>query len=141
MKAAQFVKGKIDGIQKDFITANLYKVLPKDKIGALTNYTEIGEYSQFFKTEKVLTRTVVTEAENTDGRHGGVVNHTVLYQWNSTLTYEDAPYIFDLETFINEILAGKRRFKMPPQPTLPNTDFAIIEEPPAIEWEVNPDAV
>lgn len=138
MKAAQFVKGKIDGIQKDFITKNLYDILPRDKIGALSSYTEPGEYSQFFKAEKVLSRTIVTEADNTDGRRGGVVNHTVLYQWSSSITYEDAPYIFDLETFINEILAGKRRFKMPPKPELPNIDFAIIDDPPSIEWEMTP---
>jgi hypothetical protein len=135
LQTAQFIRGKIDGIQKSFESSNLGKILPQEKLSELADYTEIGEYPRFFKTEKVLTKTVVSAAENSDGRRGGIINHTVLYKWDQTLIHEDAPYIFDLDTFIAEILAGKRRFKMPNKPELPKGDSGFIETPP-LEWEV-----
>lgn len=136
MIAAQFVKGKIDGIQKYFKTENLRDVLPKNRLEELEAYNEIGEYPRFFKTEKVLTRTKVTAAENTDGRRGGVVNHTVLYKFDQTVTKDTVNYVFPLDDFIAEILSGKRAFKMPLMPQLPDTDVGLIDFPPSVEWEV-----
>jgi hypothetical protein len=138
MNRAQFYRGKIDGIQKSFESPNLSKILPPDKLSELADYTEIGEYPRFFRDEKVLSRTVIVPAENTDGRRGGIINHTVLYQWDQHVEKDTVKYIFPLESFISEILSGKRRFKMPDPPTLPDTDsdFALIDLPPPIEWEV-----
>jgi hypothetical protein len=134
---AQFIRGKIGGLQKTFESANLSKFLPAAKLAELADYTEIGEYPRFFKEERVLTKTVVTPAQNTDGRKGGIINHTVLYQWDRHVEKDNVKYLFPLDSFISEILAGKRRFKMPPQPQRPETDadFAIIDVPPPIEWE------
>jgi hypothetical protein len=136
MIAGQFVKGKIDGIQKYFKTANLRDILPKSKLDELEDYTEVGEYPRFFKAEKVLTRTKITEAVNSDGRRGGIVNQTVLYKFDQTVTKDTVNYIFPLDDFIAEILAGKRGFKIPPMPTLPDTDAGLIDAPPPIAWEV-----
>lgn len=136
MKSGQFVKGKIDGIQKYFKTENLRDILPKNRLEELEAYTEVGEYPRFFKTEKVLTRTKITDAENSDGRRGGIVNHTVLYKFDQTVTKDTVNYVFPLDDFITEILAGKRAFKLQPLPKLPDTDAGLIELPPEIEWEV-----
>ncbi len=138
MKSGQFVKGKIDGIQKTFKTQGLNELLPKDKLAELEDNREIGEYPRFFKTEKVITKSIITPADNTDGRRDGTINFTVLYKWDSNITHETAPYIFDLDTFISEILAGKRQFKMPSFPQLPDTDYGILDLPPPLEWEVQP---
>jgi hypothetical protein len=136
LKSGQFLRGKIDGIQKNFESANLDKILPSDKLIDLADYAIIGEHQRFFKKENVLTKTVITPAENSDGRKGGVVNHTVLYKWDQKLIKDSAAYVFDTETFIAEIREGKRSFKMPPTPTYPeDTDFAIIDSPPEILWE------
>lgn len=136
MKSGQFVRGKIDGIQKRFTSSNVFSMLPKEKRQELENYTEIGEHPRFFKTELVLTKTVITEADNTDGRPNGIINHTVMYQFDPAITHETVQYIFDLDTFIEEVLAGKRKFKMPLMPALPDADSGLIDSPPPIEWEV-----
>jgi len=137
MISGQFVKGKIDSIQKYFKTANLRDILPRNKLDILEAYSEVGEYPRFFKEEKVLTRTKITEAENTDGRRNGIINHTVLYKFQQAVTQDTVQYIFDLDTFISEILEGQRVFKMPAMPQLPDSDVGIIDSPPPIEWEVD----
>ena len=135
MIAGQFIRGKIDGVQKHFESPNLNSVLPTEKLQDLASKTEIGEYPRFFKDEKVLTKTVVTPADNSDGRKGGIINHTVLYRFNQTVKQDTITYIFPLDDFISEILAGKRRFKMPSKPELPDTNTGIIADPPPIDWE------
>ena len=135
VKSGQFYRGKIDSIQKHFESQNLSSILPTDKLQDLASKTEIGEYPRFFKEEKVLTKTVVSPADNSDGRKGGIINHTVLYRFNQTVKQDTITYIFPLEDFINEIVAGKRRFKMPPKPELPESNAGIIDDPPEIEWE------
>jgi hypothetical protein len=136
MKAAQFYRGKIDGIQKHFESKGLATLLPTEKLCTLADCTEIGEYPRFFKAERVLSKTVVTPAKNSDGRSGGTVNHTVLYQFDATVTYDSAKYLFDYEEFISEYLANKRCIKMPPIPKLPDSDSGLIDPPPPIEWEL-----
>ncbi len=136
MKSGQFIRGKIDGIQKHFESANLDKLLPADKLNELKNNTEVGEYPQFFKQSRTLIKTVIIPAENSDGRRGGVINHTVIYAYDATVEYDGLKYIFDTDAFISEILAGKRRFRMPSVPTLPDADSGLIDPPPSIEWEM-----
>ena len=136
MKSGQFYRGKIGGIQKHFESPDLDKLLPSAKLCVLADYIEIGEYTHFFKQELVLSKTVITSAENSDGRDGGITNHTVLYQFDRVTTYESAQYVFDLEAFVLEIQEGKRRFIMPSAPELPDSDSGSIEPPAPIEWEV-----
>jgi len=136
MKSGQFYRGKIDGVQKNFESSDLEKILPADKLCELADNIEIGEYPRFFKQERVLTKTVVVSAENSDGRRGGVTNHTVLYGYDAYVELDGVKYIFDTDAFITEILAGKRRFKMPEVPKLPEGDSGYIESPPPIEWGV-----
>jgi hypothetical protein len=136
MKSGQFYRGKIDGIQKHFESPDIDKLLPTEKLCDLADYFEIGTYPRFFKQERVLAKTVVSLAENSDGRKGGIINHTVLYQFDPFITHESARYIFDVDAFILEIQAGKRRFKIPVSPKLPETDSGFIDLPPPIEWEV-----
>jgi hypothetical protein len=139
MKTGQFYRGKIDGIQKNFESPDIDKILPPSKLTELADLDTIGEYPQFNRQTLTLILSIVTAAENTDGRRGGIVNHTVFYSWDRTVTHEDAVYLFDVEKFVSEIQAGKRRFKMPPIPNYPeNVDFAIIEPPPPITWEAKP---
>jgi hypothetical protein len=136
MKSGQFYRGKIDGIQKHFESKGIAQLLPTEKLCILADCTEIGEYPRFFKNERVLAKTVVTAAQNTDGRSGGTVNHTVLYQMDATVNHDSAKYLFDVEEFIAEYLADKRRFKMPPAPVYPSgVDSGLIDPPPPIEWE------
>jgi hypothetical protein len=138
MRSGQFYRGKIDGVQKNFESPNLDKLLPADKLGELADYYEEGVYSRFFKKERVITRTVISPAENSDGRRGGVTNHTVLYQFDRTTTHDGLQYIFDTDEFIFELQMGNHKLKMPQPPTLPTTesDFALIDAPPPLEWEV-----
>jgi len=139
MKSGQFYRGKIDGIQKHFESSDIDKILPAEKLRELADCREIGEHPRFFKQERVLAKTIVSPSENLDGRQGGVTNHTVLYQFDATVEHDTLQYIFDVETFIAEILAGDRRFKMPEVPKLPDADgvdFGIIGHPPPLEWEV-----
>jgi hypothetical protein len=136
MKSGQFVTGKIDGIQKRFASQNLDKILPTDKLCELLDNTDIGEYPRFFKQERTIAKTVITAAKNSDGRRGGVINHTVLYSYDAYVEHDGVKYTFDTDTFISEILSGKRRFKMPPIPQLPDSDSGLIDLPPPVEWEV-----
>jgi hypothetical protein len=135
VKSGQFIRGKIGGVQKHFESPNLDKLLPADKLCELADYQDVGEYPRFFKQERVIAKTVVASASNSDGRRGGITNHTVLYSYDPYIEHDGVKYSFDVEYFISEILAGKRRFKMPPQPKLPDVD-GQIELPPPIEWEV-----
>lgn len=135
MKSGQFYRGKMDGIQKHYESPDLEDILPTDKLCILADYNQVGEHFHFFKEDRVLTRTQVTEAENTDGRLGGIINHTVLYKFDRSLTHESAKYIFDTETFIQEIRQGQRKFKMPDPPTLPEDESIIIDAPQPIIWE------
>ena len=136
MKSGQFYRGKIGGIQKHFESPDLDKILPTDKLCELADYFEIGEYPRFFRKELVLAKTIIAPTENSDGRKGGVTNHTVLYQFDRAVTHESAQYIFDVDAFIAEILDGKRRFKMPVAPELPDDDSGSIALPSPLEWEV-----
>lgn len=137
MKSGQFVRGKIDGIQKHFESTGTDRLLPAEKLNELKDYDIIGEPQQrFFQKERVLAKTIVTAAENSDGRRGGVVNHTVLYQFDKSVTHETIKYTFDTDTFISDLLQGKRKFKMPPMPQLPDSDAGAIDAPPPIAWEV-----
>ncbi len=136
MKSGQFYRGKIDGIQKHYESQGIGELLPSEKLCDLADYYEIGEYPRFFKQERVLAKTIVTPAENTDGRAGGITNHTVLYQFDPFIIHEFVVYVFDVDTFILEIQAGKRKFKMPATPTLPDGDSGLIDPPPPLEWEV-----
>lgn len=138
MKSGQFVKGKIGGVQKTFESPGIDKILPYEKLGELSDISDLGEHPQFFKQKVTLINSVVTPAKNSDGRPGGIINFTVFYQFDRTLTHETAPYIIDIDKLISEVLMGKRKWKMPPMPTLPDTDsdFALIDPPPPIEWEV-----
>ena len=136
MKSGQFYLGKIDGIQKRFESPSLDKLLPTSKLQELADLAIIGEHAQFNRESRALIYTVIKPAENTDGRKGGITNHTVIYTWDKKYTYEDAAYVFDVDKFVTEFLEGKRRFKMPPTPQYPpDKDFAIIDAPPAITWE------
>ncbi len=134
MKSGQFYRGKMDGIQKHYESLDLDDILPSSKLCVLADYTQVGEYNHFFRIEHVLTKTVVSEAENMDGRLGGIINHTVLYKFDHSFTHETAKYTFNEDFFIMEIRDGKRKFKMPPPPILPEEGI-LIDYPPAIEWE------
>src|SRR4030043_53476 len=104
MKSGQFYHGKIGGIQKHFESPDLGKILPSDKLCELADYNEIGEHSRFFKAERVLAQTEITEAENSDGRRGGVVNRTVMHKFDySCPRHETAQYSFDVDAFVAEI--------------------------------------
>jgi hypothetical protein len=136
MKTGQIVCGKIDGIQKRFRSPNITKILPIEKIQEIEDLTDIGEYPQFSKQGRALIKTIITPAQNSDGRRGGVINHTVIYAYDAYVEHDGLKYVFDTDTFIAEILAGKRRFKMPSMPTLPDSDSGLIDPPPQLEWEV-----
>lgn len=138
MKSGQFYRGKIDGIQKRFESPNLDKIVPYEKLNELKDIDQIGVHPQFHRQSRALIITVVAPAVSLDGRRGGVTNHTVIYAYDAYKEHDDLKYPFPMDDFIAEVLAGKRRFKMPPTPEYPQgVDFAIIEPPPPIEWEVS----
>ena len=132
MRSGQFYRGKIDGVQKHYESPNLEQLLPTEKLCDLADYFEEGDYSRFFTKERVIARIVVSPAENSDGRQGGTINHTVLYKFDHSIMHESVQYCFDTEQFIREIQQGKRKLKMPQPPELKDS----LDYPPPLEWEV-----
>lgn len=129
MKSGQIVKGKIDGVQKRFQSADLPQIT-EIRLSQLTDNSEIGTFYHFFKDERIMAGMTVTEAENLDGRRGGTVKHIVLYQHDRTITHENEQYLFDTEQYISKL---PRAFKMPVFPEVLENPLPL---PAPLEWEV-----
>lgn len=129
MKSAQFYKGMINGVEDSFESPDIYQVLPKEKLDELWDIDRIGTYSKVFLAERVISKTVVSEAEPDEHGRDGIINHTVIYRFDLTYTHEGAPYQFNSEQFAKDVRAGKYNLKMPPVPELKKP----LDYPPVME--------
>lgn len=130
MKCGQIVKGKIDGIQKRFQSAELPQI-SEERLSLLTDQIGIGAFSRFFKDERVIARMITKEADNSDGRQGGLIRHIALYQYDRITEFEGEQYVFDADQFINKL---PRVFKMPPFPEELKNPLPPL---PPLEWEAD----
>jgi hypothetical protein len=129
MRSGQIVKGKIGGVQRRFQSFDLPQIT-EARLSELTDNSQIGTFYRFFKDERIIAGMTVTEAENSDGRHGGTVKHIVLYQHDRIFTHENEQYLFDVEQYISKL---PRVFKMPPFPEVLENPLPL---PLPLEWKV-----
>jgi hypothetical protein len=128
MKSGQIVKGKIDGVQKRFQSFDLPQIT-EARLAELTDNSQLGTFYRFFKAERIIAGMKVTEADNTDGRHGGVIKQVILYQYDYTTTLDGEQYLFDFEEFIAKL---PRTFKIPAYPEVLENPLPL---PSPLEWE------
>ena len=129
MKSGHIIKGKIEGVQLRFQSLDLPQIT-EERLSELTNNSEIGTFYRFFKAERIIAGMRVTEADNSDGRAGGVIKQIALYQYDHAKTFDNEQYLFDFDEFIAKL---PRTFKMPVFPELLKNPLPQLQP---IEWEV-----
>jgi hypothetical protein len=129
MRSGQIIKGKIDGVQQRFQSSSLPQIT-ETRLSELTDNSQIGIFYRFFKAERIIAGMKVTEAENSDGRPGGVIKQIILYQYDRTTTLDGEQYLFDFEEYIAKL---PRTFKIP---SFPETLENPLPPPSPLEWEV-----
>ena len=129
MRSGQFYKGMINGIEESYESPDLLQILPNEKLALLWDLDSPGIYNRVFKSERVIAKTVVSKAVPDDLGRDGVINHTVLYKFDLYTTLDGARYIFDTDQFVEEVMAGKYSFPMPPTPILKKP----LDYPPPME--------
>jgi hypothetical protein len=132
MKSGQFYKGMINGVEETYESPDLLLLLPSEKLAVLWDRETLGTYRHIFLTERVIAQTVIIEAEPDDLGRDGIVNHTVLYKFDATVTHDGLTYIFDYEQFAKDARQGKYNFKMPNAPELKKP----LDYPPLMEVEL-----
>lgn len=142
MRSAQFVKGKIydpikqDSYEQNFESPNVETFLPYERLAKLRSQRIITTqpYQRYYKDEHVFALTIISETDHVDSAHRtGLVNHTFLVDVSESTRLNNFPLCLDDKIFLNEVLEGKWRLKMPPFPELKKP-----LEVPVIEWEVQP---
>jgi hypothetical protein len=119
VKAGQFYKGMINGVEDTYESPDILQILPSDKLAELWDMERPGTYSRVFLSDRVIAKTVVTKAVPDSYGRDGIVNHTVLYKLDKQTTICGATYNFDAEQFKADALAGKyKQLKMPAVPEL-----------------------
>jgi hypothetical protein len=129
MKSGQFYKGMINGTEDTYESPDLLLILPSEKLSILWDRETLGSYRRVFLTERVVAQTVIEPAVPDDLGRDGIVNHTVLYKFDSTITHDGMAYVFDYEQFAKDARAGKYNFKMPEVPELKKP----LDYPPPME--------
>lgn len=129
MKSGQVVTGILNGTADQFETPDILQILPNTKLSELIDRQTLGTYRRVFLTERVVAQTVVTEAEPDGLGRDGIVNHTIVYQFDRTTEHDGARYVFDVDDFADNARAGKYNFTMPPLPTLKHP----LDPPPPLE--------
>ena len=132
MRAAQFVKGIINGIAESYESSNLFQILPADKLTAIWDIDRLGTYNRVFLSERVVTKTVVTPSVPDELGRSGTVNHTVLYKFDPNIEHDGIRYLFPEEQFKTDAQAGKyKNIIMPPLPELKRP----LDVPTALEMQ------
>jgi hypothetical protein len=132
MRSAQFVKGMIGGVEVTYESPQLLEILSPEKLAPMWDETRIGTYKRIGSIDRYTAKTVVTQSEPDEYGRVGVVNHTVIYQFDPSKEAERIKYIIDLEEFRRNARNGMYDFKMPPKPELKKP----LDSPPPPEWEV-----
>jgi hypothetical protein len=141
MRSAQFVKGKIwneekqDSFEQTFESPHLETFLPYEKLAKLRTQKYITEQPKkaYYKDEHVLTLIDVKEANHTDAAgRGGLVVHGFLVDVSPPTRHDGFPIKLNDEVFLEEVLEGKWRLKMPSFPTLKKP-----LDVPVVEWEAH----
>lgn len=136
MKSGQFVKGMINGIEVDpYETPNLAQLLsnlsPTEK-ASCWDKERIGTYLWINAETRSIIKTEITKAVPDELGRDGIVNHTVIYQFNSSIEHDGLNYQFPKEQFRQNANQGKYNFVMPPIPELTRP----LELPPALEVQI-----
>jgi hypothetical protein len=137
MQSAQVVSGIINGVADDFYSANALRLLPIEKIDQLTSRINIQTkpYYRVFLNELVTAAVMVYPADPDRLKRDGIVNHTVIHKFDSTIEHDGYLYQFPKDQFEKDARIGKLQFKMPP---LPTEIKKPLDNPPPPEWEVYP---
>jgi hypothetical protein len=129
MRSGQIVTGIINGIADQFESPDVLQILPMSKLSELIDRETLGSYRRVFLAERVVAQTVVTKSKQDEHGRDGIVNHTVLHQFDSYVTHEGVKYVFDVDDFAENARAGKFNFKMPSLPEVKKP----LDYPPEME--------
>lgn len=132
MRSAQFVKGMIDGVEVTYESPGLMEMLSPQKLAPMWDQQQIGTYRRAISQDRYIALTVVTKSEPDEFGRVGIVNHTVIHQFDLSQEKDNIKYVFDAEDFRLKAQRGLFNFKMPSMPTLKKP----LDAPPAPEWEV-----
>jgi hypothetical protein len=142
MRSAQFIKGKLwseekqDSFEQNFESPQLETFLPYEKLARLRSQKNVTTepIQRYSQENQVLSLSVVKEADRPDrsGRTGNVI-HCFLVELPRTINQDGLPYKLDNVAFVEDLLSGKWRLKMPSFPELKKP-----LETPLVEWEVHP---
>jgi hypothetical protein len=132
MQSAQFIKGMIDGIEVCYESLDVLQVLPANKLSELWDLEKIGTYSRVYLSERVVAKTSISKAAPDNLGRDGIINHTVLYRFDSTIEHDGLNYVFPEDQFAKDARAGKFNFKMPPFPELKHP----LDYPPKMEVQI-----
>jgi hypothetical protein len=134
MKSAQFIKGMINGVEVEYTTQNLMEVVGSaQELAPMWDQKYLGTFPRIRSQQRYTALTVVTKSEPDEFGRYGIVNRTVIYQFEPSKTENRVKYGFDAEDFRQKAHQGYFNFKMPPMPELKKP----LDLPPEPEWEVN----
>jgi len=134
MRSAQFVKGMIGGVEVTYESPGLMEILSPQKLAPMWDQQQIGTYRRAFSQDRYVAMTVVIKSEPDEFGRVGIINHTVIYQFDLSQEKDRVRYSFDAEDFRQKAQRGLFNFKMPPIPELKKP----LDAPQAPEWEVQP---
>lgn len=118
MRAAQFVKGMINGVEDFYESPNILTLLPYEKLQLLMENTKLGFTQKIFLKDYVIALSTVKKAEADSLGRDGLINHTVIYKFDEVITHDGAVYRIDPEAFKEAAYNGAFRFTMPAFPEL-----------------------
>jgi len=131
MRSAQFVKGMIGGVEVTYESPGLMEILSPQKLAPMWDQQQIGTYPRYVSQDRYISLTVITKSEPDEFGRIGIVNHTVIHQFDMSQEKDRAKYSFDAEDFRQKAQRGLLKFKMPSMPELKKP----LDAPPAPEWE------
>lgn len=129
MRSGQFYKGMINDVEATYESPDLLQLLPSDKLNILWDREKLGLHRRVFLSDRVITLTLIAPAVPDEHGRDGIINHTIIYKFDSYTTHDGAKYIFDREQFEQDIRLGKYDLKMPPAPELKRP----LDPPPILE--------
>ena len=133
MESAQFVKGMINGSEVEYTTSNLMEIVGStQELAPMWDQKYVGVYKRVRSLQRYTAMTVITKSEPDEFGRIGIVNHTVIYQFEPNKIEDRTKYTFDVEDFRQKAYRGLLDFKMPPLPELKTP----LDKPPAPVWEV-----
>ena len=133
MRSAQFIKGMINGAEVEYTTSNLMEIVGSpQELAPMWDQKYVGTYKRIRSQQRYTAMTVITKSEPDEFGRVGIVNHTVIYQFDPSKFEDRVKYGFDVDDFKQKAYQGMFDFKMPPMPELKKP----LDNPPAPMWEV-----